>query len=206
MGQERGQASAEHNFGDPCDEQGYVEAFGRMTLALEHRPMLAVDRNFSVLWQCDRTDRLLDSPLPLCVRDGKLVLEDELGPGRFKHFLNSLDDVPRRFLVRGRNTTHWVILNAWRHPEFANEIFLICNLSIPHCRVEASGMASDFSLTRAETSVLALFARLMSPKEIASDLGVSLSTVRSHIKQIYAKTGVQTGVQLTQLVHAYCAI
>ena len=79
MGQERGQASAEHHFGDPCNDQGYAEAFGRMTLALEHRPMLVVDRNFSVLWRCDRTDRLLDRPLPLCVRDGKLVLEDELG-------------------------------------------------------------------------------------------------------------------------------
>jgi DNA-binding CsgD family transcriptional regulator len=52
--------------------------------------------------------------------------------------------------------------------------------------------------------VLDLFARLNSPREIAERLQISLSTVRSHLKQIYSKAGVDSAVQLTQLVRGYC--
>jgi len=201
-----GQASQDDSLHEAEEEERYSSEFARVISVLEHRPMLVIDRNFNVRWRCDRTNRLLDSAVPLRIVDGQLIVQDELGPGRFKHFIASLDEVPRRFLVRGRGNAHWAMLHAWRNARCGGDIFMFCTLSIPHCDVENSGIAQDFSLTRAETAVLTLFANLRSPKEIAIDLGVSISTVRSHIKQIYAKTTVQTGVQLHQLVQTYCAV
>jgi DNA-binding CsgD family transcriptional regulator len=53
--------------------------------------------------------------------------------------------------------------------------------------------------------VLKEFAELNSPKQIARDLGVSLSTVRSHLKQIHAKAAVTTSLQLLRLTHTFCS-
>ncbi len=178
--------------------------FGRV-LETEYRPMLVVDRQMRVIWCCERAN-LVAAPLPLQIRDGHLVLDDELGPGRFAHFLQSLDEAPRRFLVRGRSTPHWVMVSAWRNPTFPSYTFMVLCLSVPHCEVAESGIAEELGLTRAETVVLREFALLKAPKEIASELGISLSTVRSHLKQIYAKASVQTGLQLFLMVQAYCAV
>lgn len=188
------------------DEGAYRAEFFRAQEMLDHHPMLVVDRNFQIVWRCDRTPHLLESPVPLCIRNDHLVVDDELGPGRFAHFLKNLDEAPKRFLVRGRSTPHWAMVSAWQNPQMPGGIFLVCTLSTPHCNVAQSGIAEDLGLTRAETIVLAEFAYLKAPKDIADSLGISLSTVRSHLKQIYAKASVQTGVQLSLLVQAYCSV
>ena len=42
-------------------------------------------------------------------------------------------------------------------------------------------------------------------RPIADRMQVSISTVRSHLKQIHSKAGVETAVQLTQLVRGFCS-
>jgi DNA-binding CsgD family transcriptional regulator len=81
----------------------------------------------------------------------------------------------------------------------------LLNLSVPHRGVDESGLARALRLTAAETRVLDQFARLNSPREIAERMQISLSTVRSHLKQIHSKAGVETAVQLTQLVRGFCS-
>jgi DNA-binding NarL/FixJ family response regulator len=50
-------------------------------------------------------------------------------------------------------------------------------------------------LTSRETDVLALMARGVSNQAIAGELGVSLETVRTHVKHIYTKCGAQDRAQ-----------
>jgi DNA-binding CsgD family transcriptional regulator len=76
---------------------------------------------------------------------------------------------------------------------------------VPLLDIVGSGLARELKLTNAESRVLKEFAELNSPKRIASDLGVSLSTVRSHLKQIHAKASVTTSMQLLRLTHAFCS-
>ena len=73
------------------------------------------------------------------------------------------------------------------------------------CSSDLSGLAGELKLTNAEVRVLKEFAELNPPKQIARDLGVSLSTVRSHLKQIHAKAEVTTSLQLLRLAHTYCS-
>ena len=47
------------------------------------------------------------------------------------------------------------------------------------------------------------FARLARPSQIAERLNISLSTVRSHLKQIHTKMSVSSAVHLLRVTRAY---
>jgi DNA-binding CsgD family transcriptional regulator len=53
-------------------------------------------------------------------------------------------------------------------------------------------MASTTSLTTRETDVLLLLARGRTYVQVADELGVSLNTVASHVKNLYRKLGVRS--------------
>jgi LuxR family maltose regulon positive regulatory protein len=57
-----------------------------------------------------------------------------------------------------------------------------------------AAVASDIAvpLSEREMAVLALLPSLLSAREIATEFTVSVNTVKSHIRSIYAKLGVST--------------
>jgi NarL family two-component system response regulator LiaR len=61
-----------------------------------------------------------------------------------------------------------------------------------------AGARQRGSLTRREMTVLGLLQRGFCNKEIASTLGVSLSTVKFHLTNIFGKTGFHDRLQLAQ--------
>lgn len=69
-------------------------------------------------------------------------------------------------------------------------------------RMDASALSRRFGLTAAEGAVLAALAGGASLGEAASQRGVSMATVRSQLKSIFAKTGTNTQARLMALVHA----
>lgn len=62
--------------------------------------------------------------------------------------------------------------------------------SVPQERVEALGLSNR------EAQIAVLIARGLSNKEIASELGISPATVRTHIYNLYQKAGVRSRVEL----------
>lgn len=58
-------------------------------------------------------------------------------------------------------------------------------------------------ITPAEREVLILVKRGMRNQQIAARLGVSLSTVKSHVTSLYRKTGVRTRVELARECDRY---
>jgi DNA-binding CsgD family transcriptional regulator len=59
-----------------------------------------------------------------------------------------------------------------------------------------------FGLTQAETAVVADLVAGLSPDAIASRAGVSINTVRTHIKRTYDKAGVRSQLELVSLITA----
>jgi DNA-binding CsgD family transcriptional regulator len=57
-----------------------------------------------------------------------------------------------------------------------------------------------FGLTAAEATVMAMVAEGARPAEVASRLGRSLATVRSHLKAVFAKSGTASQPELSRLV------
>jgi DNA-binding CsgD family transcriptional regulator len=62
---------------------------------------------------------------------------------------------------------------------------------------ELSGAAADsLGLTERERSMVEMIARGLANKEIASELGISPATVRTHIYNLYRKVGARSRVEL----------
>jgi DNA-binding CsgD family transcriptional regulator len=173
--------------------------------AFDPRPKLVVDYDQRVLWCCDDTARLLDGPMPLCVRKGKLIVDDDELRQEFVEFLNNVGPETQRKLIRGKASRHWAVLRAWKPAHWERAVCILATPSLPMLDIVACGLAAELKLTNAEIRVLKEFAELNSPKQIARDLGVSLSTVRSHLKQIHAKASVTTSLQLLRLTHTFCS-
>ena len=63
-------------------------------------------------------------------------------------------------------------------------------------------MCHSMALTQRQSQVVELILRGASDKQIAATLGMSFTTVRSHLRQVFARTGVDTRVQLVLRVIA----
>jgi hypothetical protein len=64
--------------------------------------------------------------------------------------------------------------------------------------VVARSFSTDISLPPSLVRVAQLIARGRSDKEIASELGLELSSVRTYVKRLYARLGVRSRVELTR--------
>jgi DNA-binding CsgD family transcriptional regulator len=169
------------------------------------RPKLVVDYDLHILWCCDDSARLLDGPMPICIRKEMLIIDDDELRRDFVDFVHAVGPQVQRKLIRGKAKRHWAVLWAWKPVSWDRAVCVFVSPSLPVRDIVASGLASELKLTNAEVRVLKEFAELNSPKQIARDLGVSLSTVRSHMKQIHAKAAVTTSLQLLRLTHTFCS-
>src|SRR4029079_7050565 len=106
--------------------------------------------------------------------------------------LSTVARVVQTKLIRAKAKLHGAVLRAWKPAHWDRAVCVLASPSLPLEDIVACGLASELRLTKAEIRVLQEFAELNSPKQIARDLGVSLSTVRSHLKQIHAKASVTT--------------
>jgi DNA-binding CsgD family transcriptional regulator len=66
-----------------------------------------------------------------------------------------------------------------------------------------SSFCNDFGVTGRQREMLSLIEEGKANKEIAYELGISDATVRTHIYNLYKKTGVQSRTELIHLLHTY---
>ena len=104
-----------------------------------------------------------------------------------------VDPVPE-LLKRYRHRGH-------AHAELISEIFeLRAGFEATTPRQESESLAEP--LTGCETRVLRLLATELSKREIADELYVSLNTVKTHVKHLYAKLDVRTRRQAVERARA----
>ena len=109
--------------------------------------------------------------------------------------------------VESSALAHVLPLNAGERkqmvPEGAAAILIKDRQPVARDRVGA--FAGAFDLTRAETNVLAHLLTGAKPEHIAQTLDVSESTVRTHIRALFGKTGTRQLHQLVAFAHQLMA-
>lgn len=78
-------------------------------------------------------------------------------------------------------------------------VVLICGLGDTR-EISPTVLREVYELTRAQTDVAASLYGGLSVEQTASALGLSLNTVRSHLKKIFAKCGVASQAELMQML------
>lgn len=177
--------------------------FERWIGSLDTRPRLIITRDLEVIWQSSNAAPLILPPIPLRLKKGHLEADTGNMSEQLAKFIANVGEECESFLVKGKK--HWAMVLALSPEKDPNLVFVMLNLSVPSSGVQQSGLAGAIGLTNAEGRVLDKFASLYTPREIAESMNVSLSTVRSHLKQIHSKAGVRSAVELTQFVRGYCS-
>jgi DNA-binding NarL/FixJ family response regulator len=79
----------------------------------------------------------------------------------------------------------------------------ICELQMLRAELESTRLPADMPAMNTRASeVMRAAASGLTNREIASTLGVSENTVRTHLKQIYRRLGVHTRAQLARRIYS----
>lgn len=89
----------------------------------------------------------------------------------------------------------------WELLEQARVLVLVIDPAAPS-RAAAYAIQAAFGLTAAEARVAVLIASGLSGPQTAATLGLSLATVKTHLKRCFEKTGVHSQVALARLLGA----
>ena len=182
-----------------------VEHFLNRMAHADHSPKVLVDGDCNILWQSPEATQLLRPPMPLMIKGNRLQSNLPGSSRRWTDFIDNLGENGDRLFLTADGASTWVLAQGWAEERDRERvIFLKFAMSWPFRDVVSSGLAADFGLTRSEAAVLDQFASLKKPAQIAEQLQISVSTVRSHLKQIHAKMGVNSGVQLLRITRAHC--
>lgn len=170
-------------------------------LEADRLPRLVLDADGRIVWTNTAAVHSLRAPLPIMIEASALrfagAAQAKLA-GRF--FAQLGGDVRRLSLMPDDGGDGGLVISAWAEGDgAARRTFIKVTPLQPLVGAEESGMAAHFQLTRAECAVVDGLLRTDSPAEIARDQRVSVHTVRSHIRNIYAKTGVHTQAQFVRL-------
>lgn len=133
---------------------------------------------------------------------GVLSFRDPMAHSVFRHALYGryADLMTRTLTVGGAEITFVRVSEDYGSAIFmAGALAILIATRAPAAVSGAQGVAARYRLTRAETRVLQGILDGRRPAEIALAAGVSLETVRSQLKSIYGKTGVNRQSALVRL-------
>ena len=108
----------------------------------------------------------------------------------------------RRAASRGPATTVWqgkAVTVVRARPEVQGAAHVLVQLTPAGPDTTAESIAARWRLSAREAEIGVLLARRLSDKEIAETLGISVWTVRAHVRHIFAKVGVSTRSELGQV-------
>ena len=185
---------------------------GLLGLACERldHGLLMLDADLAVVAGTPSARRALTAGDGLVVRSGRFAFTDPDAQRRFQELVSLVGEaaetppppslgmrVRRRYGLAcrvvvtpvGERLEHW-------HVAY---VVLICGLG--GTREIAPGVLRQvYDLTRAQTDVAASLYGGLSVEQTAGALGLSLNTVRSHLKKIFAKCGVASQAELMQML------
>ena len=154
--------------------------------------------------------------------DGRLVmngdiLQQELGEQLDKIMTMPADDLSAYVWYRNLNrngggegvlaTMRAFKLDLWKRESTSFDRIAVIFLDLPRSRAVPSPqqIREFFQVTKAQARVVYLLCKGQSIEEVATSSNTSVNTVRTHLRSIYGKLGVNSKAQLMQMVAAIMA-
>lgn len=171
--------------------------------------LMVVDHNCAVGWVDEVAASILHSDLGIAVSGGHLrwsgrrsLLNDEA----FSTFLSHNETSTKKRLFLRSNDDQVLVLSRYTcpfelggHGDDKNFLIRISVLYLSS-EIDEEGITQLYGLTAAESSVVSALAARANATLAASELGLSRETVKSHLRNIYGKTGTVSIGQLMLLI------
>jgi DNA-binding CsgD family transcriptional regulator len=147
---------------------------------------------------------LLDSERPFVCANGKFLIRDRLWQARIQQ---TIEDAIQRQSRRALHATFsdgsnaYLVLTPMERGGGLSPTVMLTVSDIDHQPVASSeALVSMFGLSQAEIRLTQALLRGSVPAEYATHAGISLPTVRGHLRSILAKTGARRQTDLIRLL------
>jgi DNA-binding CsgD family transcriptional regulator len=158
------------------------------------------NEDLRVVWMNDAASRLLREHTA-GIKNGRIHLSQRGQQKSFEEFLSGsplASDSWSLDLTNGRGA---LVFRCRMVPETGHTLLSIYSTEVPSTHLpDVKGL---LGLTPSEARIVKGLVGGRRADELSEDLGVSLETVRTHIRRIYLKTGVNSREQLIAKVSAF---
>lgn len=170
-------------------------------------PRFVIDAELRLLWSNAAAKSAIANSRTMSIRDGRLCFQDPSYADRLRLAHNQSGTKEIRQIVSDRNGNADLVLSAFApRSEDGRAICVSIMLVSRTLDLELCGFIDHFALTRSEGRIAQSLVNLETPKAISRDLGVSISTVRTHIRSIYLKAAIRSQSELMRLAASYCMV
>jgi DNA-binding CsgD family transcriptional regulator len=162
--------------------------------------VLLVTRRLKIVDQNPAAEALLALGGDIHIAGGHFAFVEKFRTAAFQAFVNGLADQPGGWAYR-RPSGAFTMVRADPLPASPGEadsdlIALTIYPSDPEERYVWADFAPHFDLTRSEAVVVKRLVAGQPASTVAEELGLSIETVRTHIRRIYNKLGISSREQL----------
>lgn len=176
-------------------------------LADDPQPRLVITSAMDVVWENHAARRLLQPPQAVYLRGKSLCLEDARDSQALESRLGELDAECARIPIVNRSGDTSIVLMAHSHASSGQKlIYLVFRLTLQSFSVRGTGLVECFGLTRAEEQIVEGACQLERAQDTATRLGVSVHTVRTHLRQVFIKMGIHSQQQLLRTALAFAGM
>jgi DNA-binding CsgD family transcriptional regulator/PAS domain-containing protein len=199
------------------DRRRYISGLASEVLNSSPRGIIALSEDGIIQMANSRAETMLDDRDGLCRNNSKLQISDKKTSKALADHLGNLknmtgDGLPEMDwnLIAERPSGkpgYQIILGSiklrdWNIESRANDRMAIVYLHdlADTTRPTATQMRDFYSLTAAQAKVASAIYNGQSIGEAAKKLNISINTARTHMRDIYAKTGVNTQTELISLL------
>ncbi len=166
-------------------------------LEIDHRARMIVSNDLHVRWHNRRATEALFRAVGIDLRDGELVFGTPAVQRAFATFVGALGSELHTLAVPSEDDSDVILLRGWRAQHQGESLACI---EIVRDNRDFTCQYRDidvvFRLTPAEHRIVLRSLSGQTVSSIAAALGLSLDTVRTHIRRIYSKLGVGSREEL----------
>jgi DNA-binding CsgD family transcriptional regulator len=173
----------------------------RWTFAAPY-PLALLQKNGRLVWCNAAAMRLLQGASPMVLRNGLLLTRKSTTTTAFRNWLKGLNDEPSLHVVRGDGVQGNVVIQAMAVSGAADEV-VGCRLRVSGARTEIADLAMALGITPAQSGIVRRMILGSSLEQISDETGLSITTVRTHLRNIYARLGISSRDELFRLCLPY---
>lgn len=167
-------------------------------------PTAFVAANGTHIWSNRAAKDLWSSASHFRLSNSRLVCVDQAQEPAFRSYLTNVTETPAVWVCRGDPNPLLVRAERVSLPEGGDIIGLVVLSTNPPASDYLWGdFGGLFGLTPSEVEVIKLLIAGQKAEEAAALLGVSVETVRTHIKRAYVKLGINSREQLFAVISAF---
>ena len=178
---------------DPIPANGPLDQAVVVWVERERRARVLVDDALRVLWMSSSAEQIVSGPNSLLIRNGHIRTRENRFDHRLRELINGASSQTSACCLHDAKTGEHLVLTAVRlSPPSDDMVGLTLLRASDDFPFDLADLHSAFGFTQTEARVACCLMGGHTAGETAEDLGVSLETVRTHIKRAYAKLGVSS--------------